>query len=51
LGWNFYFKEEITLLQMFSYFLILISVVVFNKKIIFGKKNKPQAIAEVSKSL
>lgn len=47
----FYFKEEITLLQMFSYFLILISIIVFNKKIIFGKKHKSQVIAEGSKSI
>lgn len=47
----FYFKEEITLLQMFSYFLILVSIIVFNKKIIFGKKNKSKVIAAVSKSI
>lgn len=47
----FYFKEEITLLQMFSYFLILVSIIVFNKKIIFGKKSKSKVIAAVSKSI
>lgn len=33
-----YFKEEIDLIQIISYSLILISVVVFNEKIVFGKK-------------
>jgi chloramphenicol-sensitive protein RarD len=47
----FYFKEEITLLQFFSYFLILISIIVFNKKIIFGKRHKSQVITEGSKSI
>jgi chloramphenicol-sensitive protein RarD len=47
----FYFKEQVTLLQMFSYSLILISIIVFNKKIIFGKKNKSLAIVEDSKSI
>lgn len=47
----FYFKEQVTLLQMFSYSLILISIIVFNKNIIFGKKNKSHAIAEGSKSI
>lgn len=47
----FYFKEEITLLQMFSYFLILMSIIVFNKKIIFGKKHKSQVIVEDSKTI
>ncbi|WP_413998805.1 EamA family transporter [Flavobacterium sp. W1B] len=35
-----YYKEEVTLLQVFSYFLILISIVVFNEKILFSRKNK-----------
>jgi chloramphenicol-sensitive protein RarD len=47
----FYFKEEVTLLQMFSYSLIFISIIVFNKKIIFGKKNKQQVIVGGSKSI
>lgn len=47
----FYFKEQVTLLQMFSYSLILISIIVFNKKIIFGKKHKSQVIVEDSKSI
>lgn len=47
----FYFKEPVTLLQMVSYSLILISIIIFNKKIIFGKKNKSHAIIEDSKSI
>lgn len=47
----FYFKEQVTLLQMFSYSLILISIIVFNKNIIFGKKHKSKVIAESSKSI
>ena len=47
----FYFKEQVTLLQMFSYSLILVSIIVFNKKIIFGKKNKSSKIIEGSKSI
>jgi chloramphenicol-sensitive protein RarD len=47
----FHFKEKVTLLQMVSYSLILVSIIIFNKKIIFGKKNKSHAIVEDSKSL
>ncbi|HKO76408.1 MAG TPA: EamA family transporter [Flavobacterium sp.] len=47
----FYFKEQVTLLQMFSYSLILISIIVFNKNIIFGKKQKNKVIIEGSKSI
>ncbi|MGQ7944618.1 EamA family transporter [Flavobacterium sp. WC2509] len=46
----FYFKEEVSLLQMISYFLILISILIFNKKILFGK-NKSKAIIKDSKSI
>ncbi|REG99786.1 EamA family transporter [Flavobacterium aquicola] len=46
----FYFKEEVSVLQMISYSLILISIVIFNKKLLFGKKNKSKAIFEDSKS-
>lgn len=46
----FYFKEPVSLLQMVSYSLILISIIIFNKKIIFGKKNKSKAIAKDLKS-
>lgn len=46
----FYFKEEVTLLQMTSYSLILISIFIFNKKIIFGKKNKNQIVIKDSQS-
>ncbi|PKB18074.1 EamA family transporter [Flavobacterium sp. 5] len=47
----FYFKEEVSLLQMVSYSLILFSIIIFNKKILFGKKNKSKAIAQDSKSI
>jgi len=47
----FHFKEQVTFLQMFSYSLILISIIVFNKNIIFGKKHKFKVIAESSKSI
>jgi chloramphenicol-sensitive protein RarD len=47
----FYFKENVSLLQMVSYSLILISIIIFNKKIIFGKKNKSKAIVQDSKSI
>jgi len=46
----FHFKEQVTLLQMLSYSLILVSIIVFNKKIIFGKKHKSQVIVKDSKS-
>lgn len=47
----FYFKEDVSVLQMVSYSLILISIIIFNKKILFGKKNKSKAIAQDSKSI
>ena len=47
----FHFKEQVTLLQMVSYSLILISIIVFNKNIIFGKKHKSQTIVGDSKSI
>lgn len=47
----FYFKEQVTLVQIVSYSLILVSIIVFNKKIFFGKNNKPQIIVEGSKSI
>lgn len=34
----FYFKEAVTPVQLVSYFLILVSIVVFNKKVIFDRK-------------
>jgi chloramphenicol-sensitive protein RarD len=34
----FYFKEEVHLNQIVSYSLILISIVVFNERVLFGKK-------------
>jgi chloramphenicol-sensitive protein RarD len=36
----FYYNEEATSLQLFSYFLILVSIAVFNKKLIFTRKSK-----------
>lgn len=36
----FYYKEEVSGLQLLSYFLILVSIVVFNKNVIFSKKLK-----------
>ncbi len=36
----FYFKEAITSLQLISYFLILLSIIIFNKKIIFDLNKK-----------
>jgi chloramphenicol-sensitive protein RarD len=39
----FYYNEQVNVLQLFSYFLILISIVVFNEKILFSKK--PTAVA------
>lgn len=47
----FYFKEEVSLLQMISYSLILISIIIFNKKVLFGKKKKIKAIVPDSKSV
>ncbi|WP_035671084.1 EamA family transporter [Flavobacterium sp. 83] len=34
----FYYHEQVTNLQLFSYFLILVSIVVFNEKLIFSRK-------------
>ena len=36
----FYYDEQVTALQVFSYFLILISIVVFNEKLLFSRKLK-----------
>nr|WP_314895568.1 EamA family transporter [uncultured Flavobacterium sp.] len=36
----FYYNEQATYLQLFSYFLILVSIAVFNAKLIFPKKLK-----------
>jgi chloramphenicol-sensitive protein RarD len=36
----FYYHEQVTTLQLFSYFLILVSIVVFNEKLIFSRKLK-----------
>jgi chloramphenicol-sensitive protein RarD len=35
----FYFKEEMQLVQVISYLLILISIVIFNEKVLFRKKS------------
>ncbi|WP_281239408.1 EamA family transporter [Flavobacterium praedii] len=47
----FYFKEQVTLVQIVSYSLILVSIIVFNKKIFFSQNNKPNIIIEGSKSI
>jgi chloramphenicol-sensitive protein RarD len=47
----FYFKEEITAIQMLSYSLILISIIIFNNKVLFGRKNKIEAIGKHSKTI
>ena len=39
----FYYNEHVSSLQLLSYFLILVSIVVFNEKILFSKK--PTAMA------
>ncbi|MFV7234295.1 EamA family transporter [Flavobacterium sp. ZB4R12] len=36
----FYYNEQATYLQLFSYFLILVSIAVFNEKLIFPRKSK-----------
>ena len=36
----FYYHEQVSTLQLFSYFLILISIVVFNEKLLFPRKPK-----------
>jgi chloramphenicol-sensitive protein RarD len=34
----FYFNEPVTMLQLGSYFLILVSIIVFNEKLLFAEK-------------
>jgi len=36
----FYYNEQVSFLQLFSYFLIMVSIVVFNERILFSKKPK-----------
>lgn len=36
----FYYQEQVTTLQLFSYFLIVISILVFNERILFSRKPK-----------
>ena len=36
----FYYHEQVSTLQLFSYFLIMISIVVFNERILFSRKSK-----------
>ena len=36
----FFYQEQVSFVQLFSYFLILISIVVFNERIFFSKKPK-----------
>lgn len=38
-----YYNEEVSLLQLCSYFLILVSIVVFNEKLIFPMKSKKRS--------
>lgn len=46
----FYYKEQVSSLQLFSYFLILISILVFNERALFsGKRNLVQSEIEGSK--
>ncbi|MGX7668517.1 EamA family transporter [Flavobacterium pedocola] len=42
----FYYKEEVTGIQIISYSLILISILVFNEKLIFKRKLKEQPVSE-----
>ncbi|ESU20277.1 hypothetical protein FEDK69T_27890 [Flavobacterium enshiense DK69] len=42
----FYYKEEVTEIQMISYSLILISIIVFNEKLIFNRKLKEHRVSE-----
>ncbi|MEW5675871.1 EamA family transporter [Flavobacterium enshiense] len=42
----FYYKENVSEVQMISYSLILISIVVFNEKLIFNRKLKKQTVSE-----
>lgn len=45
----FYYNEQVSVLQLCSYFIILVSIVVFNAKLIFPRKHKmrlsPQNVA------
>ena len=43
----FYFKEQVTPLQMGAYSLILISILIFNQKIILGRKIKTFALLRI----
>ncbi|MNF24984.1 putative DMT superfamily transporter inner membrane protein [compost metagenome] len=36
----FYYKEDVSNLQLFSYFLILVSIIVFNEKLLFSGRMK-----------
>ncbi len=46
----FYFHEKVTTLQLLSYLLIIISVIIFNEKLIFSRKSKTiSSEIEVSK--
>lgn len=35
-----YYDEEVTMLQLFSYSLIILSIIIFNEKLIFSRKSK-----------
>jgi len=42
----FYYKEDVNSVQLISYSLILISIIVFNEKLIFNRKLNPQKVTE-----
>lgn len=42
----FYYKEAVNEIQLISYSLILISIIVFNEKLIFNRKLNPQKVTE-----
>jgi chloramphenicol-sensitive protein RarD len=42
----FYYDEKVSGIQMISYTLILISIIVFNEKLIFNRKLKEQKVSE-----
>ncbi|WP_264563835.1 EamA family transporter [Flavobacterium sp. N3904] len=47
----FHFKEEVTVVQMIAYSLILMSILIFNEKVILSNKNKKLKVVEDSNSI
>ncbi len=47
----FYFKEKVTALQLAAYSLILLSILIFNQKIILARRNKKRNLATDSNTL